>query len=376
MELSQLSKRDKFILSRWAYSVGAPVMSDAEYNRLLEFMQEVYKDDEYVHRSWSSDPCPVELLKRVGREDLINVVVLADKTESIPSINDTYEFHSVFYSIKEPGTLSMKHDGWNIQGNYYNGKLVSLHTRGRYSDAIDASSLSKRFPQEIPVKDKCKVVCELTVSKANFAVCKSLFNNVNCRSAVSSVLARPEYHHLLDFHAFDIHGLKIDRTQKFQVLREWGFDTPLYVYTECYDDIVDGLKELSAANSGYSSPTDGAVYDGSMTKAIRLMAWEEPIYKSFVTGYEEKFNKYRISPTLEIYPIVRKGTTQRHLTITNWARIIEYDLQPGAPIAFRVASDAIADFDEESTVMLHKQYEGRWRTYAEHIKLGEEYRGW
>lgn len=376
MELSQLSKRDKFILSRWAYSIGEELIPNHEYNLLREYMETVNKDDEYVNRSWSSDPCPVELLRKVGREDLINAVILSDKTESIPTVNDVYDFHGLFVNLREPGTLSMKHDGWNIQANYYNGELVTVHTRGRYSDSVDASALKERFPKTIPVKERCKVVCELTVSKQNFPICKSLFNNVNCRSAVSSVLARPEYHYLLDYHAFDIHGVEFNRVKKFQLLREWGFETPLYVFTSCYDDIVRGLQELSEQNVMYASPTDGAVYDGSMTRAIRLMAWEEPIYKSFVTGYTEKYNKYRISPTLDIYPVVREGTTQSHLTITNWARIIEYNLQPGAPVAFRCASGAIADFDEESTVLLHKQYEGRWREFAEHVKLGEEYRGW
>ena len=56
MEFRDLSSRDKFIASRWAYSVGAPIISDAEYTLLLDYMKSAYPNDEYVNRSWLSDP--------------------------------------------------------------------------------------------------------------------------------------------------------------------------------------------------------------------------------------------------------------------------------------------------------------------------------
>ena len=51
---------------------------------------------------------------------------------------------------------------------------------------------------------------------------------------------------------------------------------------------------------------------------------------------------------------------------------MDYNLQPGAPIAFRIASSATADFDEETTRLLHKQWEGKWEEYKETIVLNEE----
>ena len=85
--LSNLSDKEKFILARWSYSVGQPLMSDSEYTQLLRYMEKMYPNDEYVKRSWSSDPCPTELLKKIDRTDLIYKVILSDRTESIPSLN-------------------------------------------------------------------------------------------------------------------------------------------------------------------------------------------------------------------------------------------------------------------------------------------------
>lgn len=372
MDLNSLSNKEKFILSRWAYSIGEPIISDAEYSQLLAYMQNMYPDDEYVNRSWSSDPCPVALCQKVGREDLIHKVTLSDKTESIPSLNTELEVQTELISVSKPGTLSMKHDGWNIQCNYYNGNRVNVMTRGRSSDAVDVSKLLSRMPEHIPATGKVKIVMELTVSKKDFKFCASMFHNVSERSAVSTLLSKPEYHHLLSFHAFDIHGVDLQGRCKFEVLEEWGFPVPMYFEVTTYDDILIALEQLSEANDSYGFPTDGAVYDGDKRRAIRLLAWEEPIYRSFVTGYLEQYGPYRISPSILIEPILRKGTTQRKLSMTNWQRILDYNLQLGAPVAFRIASSATADFDEESTLLLHEQWKGRWDEYAEMIKENEE----
>lgn len=376
LQYHQLSLRDKFIYTRWAYSVGMPVISDAEYTLLLEAMKSEFPNDEYVKRSWSSDPCPTDLLKSLGRDDLIYKVILSDKTESIPSLGSESEVYYTLSSISGPGTLSMKHDGWNIQISYARGSIVMVHTRGRSSDAIDVSSLKNYFPQSIPYEGNCKIVLEMTVSKSNYGFCASMFNNVSERSAVSSILARPEYYHMLSFNAFDIHGYELNGRCKFEVLQEWGFSTPMWKSVTDYQSMLIALHELSDAADDYDEPTDGAVYDGVMRRAIRIMHWQEPIYKSFVTGYNEKFGPYRISPSVEIYPVLRKGSTQHQLSMTNWQRIIDYNLQPGAPLAFRIASDATADFDEESTVLLQEQYVNRWDVFQQQIKESEAIARW
>lgn len=368
----QLSDIEQYTYARWAYSVGKPIISDPEYNLLERTVKGLYPDHPICNRSWSSDPCPTDLLIRLGRQDLIRAIVLSDKTESIPSLNSDYEFYTELGSINEVGTVSYKHDGWNIQANYFNGCIVNVQTRGRNTDSVDVSQLRERFPQTLPYTDKCKIVCELTVSKANFEFCKKQFGNVSERSTVSTLLARPEYFHLLDFHAFDIHGVDLEGKIKFEVLQECGFKTPEYIVVHNFNEIQRALQRLSDANSRYGSPTDGVVYDGSLRRAIRLLAWEEPIYYSYVTGYLEKYGPYRISPSVLIRPILRKGTTQKRLSLTNWPRIIEYNLAPGAPIAFRVASSAIADFDEQSTMHIQSLYSGRWEEFREIVDRNEE----
>lgn len=371
MVYNELTDYHKFIVARWAYSVGEPIISDPEYQLLLEAMQATRPNDEYVLRSWSDDPCPVALLKTIGREDLIHKVILTDRTTSIKSLGSFAAIQSDLYSIDCSGTLSMKHDGWNIQVNYYDTKLVNVHTRGRASDAVDVSILNKRLPKNIPHEGKVKVVLELTCSKKNFLICAQKFGNVSERSAVSTLLAHPECECLLDFHAIDIHGIDVSPAEKFKLLESWGFPVPLWYAVENYSDLLTALEQLSLEAPKYAWPTDGAVYDGDIRRALRVLHWEEPIYQSYVTGYLEQYGANRISPSIYIEPILRKGTNQRRVNITNWQRIMLFNLQPGAPVAFRVASESNAAFDEEATKLLHKTYEGRWEEFQELVKENE-----
>lgn len=362
-------KLKQFILSRWFYAIGQPIISDAEYSALLSYCKSNYADSPYVQRSWSSDPCPVELLKEIGRADAIENIILSDKTESIESLNTWEALSSKLYTWGGFGTLSYKHDGWNVQASYYNGELVQINTRGRSSDSMNVDCLRNIIPNTIPEQGRVKVVMECTIPNSNWFKVKQMFNTKSQRASVSTILSKPEYVNLLECHAFDIHG--VDTMLKFDKLREWGFNTPGFVYVTCYEDILEELRNFNTQVETYNSPTDGLVFDGGFKFAIRLGAWEEPIYRSFVTGYEESYNRHVITPKLLIYPIVRGSDTQTKLAVTNWERIINLDLRVGSPVAFRVVSSSNADINEDVTQMLHEEYAGKYDVFKDEVLANE-----
>lgn len=369
---SSLTLIEKFVLSRWLYGQAVSVIDDFEYTLLLRAMQDNFPDSEYLARSWSSDPCPVELLNRLGLKQYVKAVILNDKTESIPTLNTWKELEDTLGTWTGYGTLSYKLDGWNIQANYYNGELMDIHTRGRSGDNKDVSCLSDRIPNTIPEMGSVKVVFELTVNKVNYAFCQREFGNASWRNAVSTVLAKPEYHDLLSIHAHTIHG--VPTKNKFKLLQSWGFETADYCEIRNYEDLVDTFNYMSDEAGNYELYSDGIVFDGNGVWAIRLGFWEEPIYRTYVTGYRESYNLYRISPQVVIQPVIRKGTRQRNINVTNWQRIIDYNLCPGSPIAFRVASSAIADLDIHATQLLQEQYKDRYEEYAKMIDEEEAVR--
>lgn len=370
--MKSLSEREQYILARWAYSVGESLISDAEYSKLHHYMATIYPDDPYVKRTWSEDPCPKELLERVGRTDLIQNVTLTDATESIPSIGTWIELKSLFEFFTENATLSMKHDGWNIQFNYYNGELLDIHTRGRKGGNLKVQRLGSMVPSKIPYTGRVKVVQELTVPLHLWGEIRKLYKSANPRNAVHTLLAKSETNQYLQLHAVDIHGVNLGDKNKFEVLKELGFDVPLYKVVSNYSEMQYAMKELSDNKQNYIAPTDGLVFDGFIKKAIRLLSWEEPIYQSYVTGYVEKYSKHRINPSVTVYPVLCSGRKQRQVNMTNIGRIVKNDLRIGSPIAFRNASDAIADIDEDVTKLLQKEWQGKWDDYAESVRTDQE----
>lgn len=369
-----MDDRSKFIVARWAYGLGQPIISDAEYNVLLDRFKATDPNWEYVTRSWSSDPCPTELLKSIGREDLISAIVLAEKTESIPSLNSWYEIEQEYVRADYTELfVSYKHDGWNIQASYYNGKLATIRTRGRAADALDADVLRPIFPESIPVMGKVKVIGECTCSKELFVTMKQTFDNALERSAVRTAMARPEYARRLSFHAFDIQGYIPTGSTIFGTLVQWGFKVPQYKFVSNYEELIKTITEMGEQNKNYPYPTDGLVArTGSYMRAMRVGEWEEPIYSSYVTGYEQSYGGHTIAMKVRIKPIHTVKGMQRRISITNLSRIVENNLRVGYPIAFKITSSAYGDIDEESTRALQAQWKGKEITYCNTIDRKEE----
>lgn len=350
-------------------------MEDAQYTILDCAMRAQFPNSPYCNRSWSSDPCPVALLREYGYQELIKAVVLSDKTESIPSLNSMIEIRSMYELMRSPHTVSYKLDGWNIQASYYEGDLVHVQTRGRASDAIDANRLRSKLPKTIPEKGRVLVTMECTVPDAEFNWFKENFGITSQRGAVSTALANAE--RCLDHVAIHAHGVRCGSAvaDKFSLLKSWGFEVPMYAQVSTYSELMEQVKAFSDYKEDYGLPTDGLVVEGSSTYALRVGAWEEPIYRSFVTGYTETYGPHSIAIQCTIYPIQLKNSVQRQLPATNLSRIILLGLRLGAPVAFRIASSAIADIDESSTALLQKEWKDREDLFQYMVKANEAMKG-
>lgn len=365
---------ERYIIARWAYSVGQPIMTDAEYNIMHKAMVAKFPQSPYVHQSWSSDPCPATLLRKYGYPELIKAVVLSDKTESIPSLNTQIEVQAEYRYMAEPHVLSMKLDGWNIQASYYDGPLIHIQTRGRSTDAVDANKLRPLFPSTIPIKGKVLIIVELVVPDADFGWFKEHFGSISQRGACSTALARGG--ECLKHVRVIAHGIRsselIPYQEKLSRLGDLGFQVPYFLKVYNYVDLNVKIDKMTEQKLLYGLPTDGLVCEGpTKVRALRIKGWEEPIYRSYVQGYEENFGPHSISTQLSIFPIKLANSTQRKLPATNLARIITMGLMPGAPVAFRFTSGSIADIDEQSTRMLQEEWKGRWPEYHLMVETNE-----
>ena len=375
------SKEERFILARYLYGLGLEEeygLTDTWYNALKKVIEEEGLLPEYINRTWSDDPCPIQLLKKYRMNDLITELVLTDKTQSIPSLTSEYEIYQALGGSNfKPGRMSRKFDGWNMQSSYIEtGEHAIDMSRGRSGSPIVVNDFHKLVPSKLPIDYKETVVMEAILTKRDFEILKSRHPKLDLtspRASVRTALAHPEDIELLTCIA---HGIKStdNPDETIRCLTEWGFKQPTYLPVNSYEDIAKNMEILAQEDIQSDEPTDGVVYwsaDGGLRYAFRVGHWEEGIYASFVEGILESPGCQVISPSIQIHPIQIGDIKQRQVNITNWARICSNRLYlPNAPIAFRYKSGANADFEEGVTARLHSYYHNKFSLYKAQVLEG------
>lgn len=363
-----MTLREKYILARWCYAVGEDYISDMEYRYIEEKLKGEDPEDEYVLRSWSDDPCPVELLKANGMEHLIRKVEFKHQSESIRSIYDLSQYREQFKDLDEETFVSYKLDGWNTQVNYYNGNVVSANTRGRSGNFMSADVIMEVVPRAIPIKGKVKVTGESSIPKSKWKGYALMTGNTSQRNSVSTVLANGDKEYI-SFCAFNIQVDEgIIKEDRYDLLTRWGFQTPYRLMVKNFEGLDKAVRLLSERDKRYPYLTDGVVVENSKGQiALRIYRWEEECQMSYITGYIENRGIYGDTVVVAIRPVTKEGITRGKVSVTNLKYVVENDLRVGYPIAFDIRSSVDAVINTMKTAELHKQWEGRFEEYRKMI---------
>ena len=360
---------ERYVVARWAYLMGEPILSDIEYDKLEKQFKLEYPDDVHSKLPWSFDECPEVLLKKYGLSEMICNPTMGYMAESIYSINNEAEFNEVFRNLNEKSRLSFKIDGWNTRVSYFNGHIVNVETRGRSGTNLDIKNIHSLFPKEIPIKCRTAITGELSIPNNKWEDFKMMTGNNDQRASVRSALARSATDYL-SYLAFNI--FTEDKTEvydSYELLSLLGFTTPKYVWVNNFEELKKYMWYMSYINRAYGYLTDGLVIENSHYQyAIRLGAWEEHAMHSYVEGYEENQGMYGTFFKVKCFPISVEGKTFNRISINNIANIVENNLQIGAPIAFNLRSSANVVLDSTETAKLQKEWNGKYEAYQEKIR--------
>lgn len=362
---------EKYIMARWMYLMGEPYLSDPEYDKVERQFKILYPDSPYSNQPWSFDECPVELLKKYGREDLICNLTMGYAAESIYSINNEPEFEATFRNLDKKSRLSFKIDGWNTRVSYYNGNIVKVESRGRQGNNLSMNNIYKLFPKSLPYKGRAAVTGELSIPNSRWMEFKELTGNADQRASVRTALARG----MIDYLAFCSFNIFIENTpyegDQYELLNNIGFTTPKFIWVSNMQELRRGMWYMSYLNPVYDLLTDGLVLENdSQQLAIRLGAWEEKVFRSYVTGYEEKQGMYGTFLNVTCYPITVGGKTFGRVSMNNIASIIDSNLRVGYPIAFNKRSEANVVIDATKTVELQRSWADKLSEYQ--LKIEQE----
>lgn len=364
-----MTDRERYIIARWAYAIGEDIgVGDIEYRQLEEKVRQENPNDEYVNRSWSDDPCPMELLEKHNMTELYRDIKFAFKSESIESLNTWEEVRTRLGGLNVHSRLSYKNDGFNIHVNYYNGRPISAETRGRKGNSLNANVVLRIVPPKIPLGGKVKVIGELVIPNKIWDSFKRETGTTSQRSAVSTALARG----MTDCLAFVAFSIRSDNEQitrdQYDLLRDFGFTTSYIMKVDNYMQLEKAIELMGHRLKAYPYPTDGLVIENQNCQlALRVGKWQEKSLQSYVTSIEENIGIYNNPIVVKIKPIEHNGATRREVSVTNIQYLLDCNLQVGAPIAFDIRSMAAPVLNTMRTNALHQEWLGRWEDYCKTI---------
>lgn len=379
-----------YVLARYFYRVGEPIVSDAFYESLQGELMKAGAGpalQQYFDRSYDDDPVPADLLAEFGikpvyfvknenRAELYNYLN-EDKSFSIRSVteySDAFEFFKILKRNKLDFVASLKMDGVNTKMLYSDGQFVLSLSRGRNGNSFDYTDNSaKIMPERIDgLSGMHKIIGESYVVDEGLPVLRKKYNKpdgyVSGKSSAISMLRiehdRIDYRYLKT-KVFYAEGIAETLDTMFQKLEECGVDVVPHKLIG-WEEIPDSLEEFSAwlkenvfnvmHEEGKGIPSDGVVIEVndlgwlgeehnqyvSRQLALKFDYWGYGCYKGIIRDIRIEQRRVNKSVRIEIEPVrTRDGNKATVINSFNPSILIDNDLYVGKEVYFERNSGAV-----------------------------------
>lgn len=249
--------KEKLIEANKTYRNGKPIMSDQEFDALLEEYEKLVSAD--VYNAFRNTMHEVK-----GKIKHPFVMGSLDKLK-------VQEPDAIHKFLKEHITtklnVSAKVDGISCRLHFENGMLTQASTRGDGEfgqDLTDKIKFVKNVVVQIPEKSTVDIRGELVIFRDDFA---EMTGFANPRNACAGIMNRVDFDENdvshVTFVPYTVLGQKFTKAEQFKRLEDWGFASAwhksfaLSYFTDKGLDIVDELFKYATQDLPYE--IDGAV---------------------------------------------------------------------------------------------------------------------
>lgn len=330
------------------YRIGHPIISDQEFDELLEQVEFLLSTNEFniFRNSLHEEAGKIQHPFIMGSLDKL-------KYEEPESIKKFLSKNIGNCNI----SVSSKVDGISCRLYYHNGKLVSASTRGDGyfgQDLTDKIIYVKYIPAEIPCKNDIHIRGELVILKNDFVSMSDEF--ANPRNACAGIMNRKEFNSedvsKISFIAYTILGREYTKEQQFFELKKYGFFTPyneVILNSNLNDNINEYLFELATIDREYE--TDGLVIsktsylneekyrpDDQIAFKINQLTAESDIID---VVFEGPSKDGRFTPVAIISPVELGGSMISRVTLHNLDFIEKLNLKYGSKVTIIKSGDII-----------------------------------
>ena len=250
--------KDQILEANKAYRLGQPIMTDQEFDALVEKFQSQVSEEEFDKFRNSLNEGFIDSGNKVKHKYIAGSLNKL-KYEEPKNIKKF-----IGKAVRGKLHVSAKVDGLSGIAKYVGGKLVQLATRGdgfKGEDISDKAICIKFLPQKISEKEELYVRGELVILTEDF---KNVEGTAS-RNVVAGLINRKDWSVKdignVSFIAYTVLGPKYTKSEQFKLLEADGFKTAWHDELEAEiwqsEDIVEKLFDL--ANQGFEYEADGLV---------------------------------------------------------------------------------------------------------------------
>lgn len=375
---------EAYILARYMYCIGNPILTDATYDMLHTVILEKGELKEYTSRCYEDDPVPLELLEKfnivhlpkrdIKRDTSFLAENVSTSIQKVENMKEVYEFFKKFKGVSK--IVSIKMDGVNVKSEIdENGLKVSL-TRGRKAMGFDVTEgMLRLVPKSVVLPNKFIVTGEVFVPQQYLSHFKEKYDSSKhktTRTSALSILRRYQNYDDKDFeyvkfYAFHADGLGETVQEMYELLEKAGFSVPPYMLLEeepnSYEDfcmwltgIMDKMYNLQIQAE---LPADGLVvqlndhsfqteiknqYDERQI-AIKFYHWSSKIYDGVITSIIIEQRRVFCCCKVTIDPVVTSDGCEAVIINTfNPSFLLNNNLKVGSSIQFERQSGTVNVF--------------------------------
>lgn len=343
-----------------AYRAGTPIMTDKDYDKLIERLKIEKPDSELLKKG---------IIEKGGKERLPVQMPSLNKAHSIKDIKNWLE--RIGCSINENLVLTPKMDGASLLEKRGEHLGIGAWTRGDGEYGFNVlSHYSNLFQVNMSNREDCYFIGETIISKTCFQM---YFENEysNARNMVASLFntVEPQKGKLAEVF-FLRHGyiraestVGFDKTYQLSVcnhynrvqipfkvvnfldLSEKYLDDLFRKWAKEFDFEIDGIV-IDINNSGIREEV-GYHSNGNPNYAIAYKGGWEEVKETVVKDIRWQISRHGLlKPVAEIEPVVLEGATISNVTLYNAKYVIDNGINEGVRIKLRRSGGVIPQIVE------------------------------
>jgi len=355
--------RSDIITAAQMYYSGTPIMSDVEFDKLVEDYRDVNPNDSILQTpGWGYRPDPGKV-KAHHKYGIVGSLGKIKSGDSFPELSDM--------------VLAMpKLDGGSVVSYYVNGELQKIVSRGDGSVGIDITrNLFGAVPRRILPTINVGIRSEVVISNEDFAEFADGYSHPrNLAVATAQRLEPNDMCKLLKLISYSIAGIEdwskqpLSKEEQLIWLMENGFETVSYKKMSLIEfkielDDPNFYKYLKASsiNPHYTYPTDGIViaqigneinFSGNV-KNSTIFQTNDIAYKFEDKTAETIVEKViwdmswngRLVPTLKVQTVNLEGAEINYVTANNYEWLEENKCGIGATLLIKRANQVVPNIE-------------------------------